>query len=60
MDLQEQKSRENLLGFQGGIGTEVFIQPLTAHVFQFRIINSSIGEISKIRGLDFPNVFVNS
>jgi hypothetical protein len=41
------------------IVTEVQIQPLTAYVFQWRIAESHSGEIVKLRGLDFPNVFVN-
>lgn len=54
LDYGEWKS----IGSIKDIVSEIFVQPLTAHVFQFRIIHSSTGEISKIRGLDFPNVFV--
>ena len=42
------------------IVTEVFINPLTAKVFEFRISDSISGEIIKIRGLDFPIVDILS
>lgn len=38
------------------IVTSVSISPLTARVFEFRIVESHAGSIIKIRGLDFPNV----
>lgn len=40
------------------IVSEVFIQPLTAKVFEFRIVDSTAGEQVKIRGMDFPTVDV--
>lgn len=40
------------------IVTEVFIQPLTFFVAEFRIVDSVTGEQIKLRGMDFPNVFV--
>src|SRR3990167_1543285 len=54
LDYGEWKS----IGSIKDIVSEIFIQPLTAFVFQFRVVDSSVGEIVKIRGLDFPNVFV--
>ncbi len=44
------------IGSLKDIVSEVFIQPLTAYVFQFRIVDSSVGEIVKLRGLDFPTI----
>ena len=41
------------------IVTEVHIKPLTANVFEFRIVDSTTGEQIKLRGLDFPNVDVH-
>ena len=38
--------------------SEVFIQPLTANVFEFRIVDSTAGEQVKLRGMDFPTVDV--
>lgn len=54
LDYGEWKS----IGSLKDIVSEVFIQPLTAYVFQFRITDSISGEIVKLRGLDIPNVFV--
>lgn len=43
------------------IVTEVQIEDdLTAHVFEFRIVDSITGEQAKIRGLDFPKVEVHN
>lgn len=41
------------------IVTEVQIKPMTAHVFEFRLVDSITGEQVKLRGLDFPNVDVH-
>lgn len=48
------------IGSLKDIVTEIQIQPLTAFVFEFRITDSITGSQIKLRGLDFPNVFVNS
>lgn len=40
------------------IVSEVFIQPLTAKIFEFRITDSIAGEQIKLRGMDFPAVDV--
>jgi hypothetical protein len=44
------------IGSLGDIVSEVWVKPLTAKVFQFRITDSITGAIIKLRGLDFPNV----
>lgn len=36
--------------------TDVQIQPLTAKVFEFRLVDSTTGDQVKLRGLDFPTV----
>jgi len=46
------------IGTLGDIVSEVFIQPLTAYVFEFRITDSTTGEQIKLRGLDFVTVEV--
>ena len=46
------------IGSLQDIVTEVFIKPITAKVFEFRIVNSITGEQVKLRGLDFPVVDV--
>ena len=56
LDYGEWKS----IGSLKDIVTPVPISPITAHVFQFRIVNSHSGEIIKIRGLDFPAVEVHN
>jgi hypothetical protein len=41
------------------IVTEIQVKkPMIAHVFSFRIVDSTTGEQIKIRGMDFPNVDV--
>lgn len=55
LDYGEWKS----IGSLKDIVTEIQIQPLTAYIFEFRICDSITGEQIKLRGLDFPNVFVN-
>ena len=47
------------IGKLGDIVSEVWIKPLMAKVFQFRITDSITGAIIKLRGLDFPNVDVH-
>lgn len=47
------------IGSLKDIVTEVFIKPLNARVFEFRIVDSTTGEQVKLRGLDFPNVDVH-
>lgn len=48
-------------GTLGDIVTEVQIKkPMTAKVFEFRIVDSTTGEQVKLRGLDFPNVHVHN
>lgn len=42
------------------IVTEVQIKAMTAHVFEFRVVDSISGEQIKLRGLDFPNVDVHA
>ena len=42
------------------IVTEVQIKAMTAHVFEFRAVDSISGEQIKLRGLDFPNVDVHA
>jgi hypothetical protein len=44
------------IGSLKDIVSEVFIQPITARVFEFRIVDSITGEQCKIRGMDFPTV----
>jgi len=46
------------IGFLRDIVTEAQIKPLTAHVFEFRIVDSITGAAVKLRGMDFPNVDV--
>lgn len=47
-------------GVLGDIVTEVQIkQPMNGRVFQFRMVDSTTGEIVKLRGLDFPNVDIH-
>ena len=47
------------IGSLKDIVTEVQIKPMTAHVFEFRVVDSISGEQVKLRGLDFPNVDVH-
>lgn len=47
------------IGSVKNIVTEVQIKPLKAHVFEFRVVDSTTGEQVKLRGLDFPNVDVH-
>lgn len=47
------------IGTLGDIVSEIWIKPLTAKIFQFRITDSITGAIIKLRGLDFPNVDVH-
>ncbi len=54
LDYKEWRS----IGSLGDIVSEVQIQPLTAYVFEFRVSDSISGETIKLRGLDFPNIFV--
>ena len=44
------------IGSLKDIVTEVFIKPITAKVFEFRIVDSIVGEQIKLRGIDFPTV----
>jgi hypothetical protein len=44
------------IGDLGDIVSEVKVQPMTAHVFEYRVVDSITGEQIKLRGLDFPNV----
>ena len=44
------------IGSLKDIVTEVQIKPMTAHVFEFRIVDSITGAKVKLRGMDFPNV----
>ena len=44
------------IGSLKDIVTEVQIKPMTAHVFEFRIVDSITGAQAKLRGMDFPNV----
>ena len=46
------------IGTLNDIVSEVFIQSLTAKVFEFRIVDSTTGEQTKLRGLDFQTVDV--
>lgn len=46
------------IGSLKDIVSEVFIRPLTAKVFEFRLVDSIIGEQIKLRGMDFPTVDV--
>ena len=46
------------IGSLKDIVTEVQIQSLTARIFEFRIVDSIIGEQVKLRGMDFPTVDV--
>jgi hypothetical protein len=52
LDYGEWKS----IGSLKDVVSEVQIQPLTARVFEFRVVESTIGEQVKLRGLDFPTV----
>ena len=54
LDYGEWKS----IGTLKDIVSEVFIQSLTAKVFEFRIVDSISGEQIKLQGLDFPIVDV--
>ena len=47
------------IGSLKDIVSEIQIKPMTAKVFEFRIVDSTTGEQIKIRGMDFPNVFLN-
>jgi len=40
------------------ISTDIKIKPLTAKVFEFRIVDSTTGEQVKLKGIDLPNVFL--
>ena len=44
------------IGSLKDIVTEVFIKQMTAKVFEFRIVDSIVGEQIKLRGMDFPTV----
>lgn len=48
------------IGSLKDIVSEVFIQPLTFRVVEFRITDSTTGEQVKLRGMDFPTVDVLS
>lgn len=48
-----------MIGRIGGLVSEVFIKPLTANVFEFRLVNASTGVAAKLRGLDFVAVDVH-
>lgn len=48
------------IGSLKDIVTEVQIKSLRARVFEFRVVDSISGEQVKLRGLDFPNVDVES
>ena len=48
------------IGSLKDIVTEVFVKPMTAKVFEFRIVDSIVGEQIKLRGLDFPVIDVLS
>lgn len=47
------------IGSLKDIVSEVFIKPLIAKVFEFRIADSITGEQIKLRGLDFPSIEVH-
>ena len=55
LDYQNWKS----IGSIKDIVSEVFIDSITAHVFEFRIVESHSGEIAKIRGIDLPAVEIH-
>ncbi|MEK9207860.1 MAG: hypothetical protein AAB922_05220 [Patescibacteria group bacterium] len=46
------------IGSLKDIVSEIFIKPLTAKIFEFRIVDSITGEQIKLRGMDFPTVDV--
>jgi len=46
------------IGSLKDIVSEVFIKPLTAKIFEFRLVDSITGEQVKLRGMDFPTVDV--
>ena len=47
------------IGSLKDIVSEVFIKPLKANVFSFRLVDSITGEQVKLRGMDFPAVEVH-
>ena len=55
LDYGEWKS----IGSLKDVVSEVFISPLKANVFEFRLVDSITGEQVKLRGMDFPNVDVH-
>lgn len=46
------------IGTLTDIVSEVFIKPLTAKIFEYRVVDSITGEQIKIRGMDFPTIDV--
>lgn len=52
LDYREWKS----IGSLKDIVSEIQIKPMTAKVFEFRIVDSIVGEQIKLRGMDFPTV----
>ena len=47
------------IGSLKDIVSEVYIKPITAKIFEFRIVDSIAGVQIKLRGMDFPNVDIH-